>query len=114
MKGDANFKLGIYIVGIGYFPKIFQGIINLLFPQPVDFATVSQFDWVTVLAGIFSIFNIWQIVITIIGLSVVYGVSYRKTALSVIGLEVLFVGIGMAVTWFSASAMTGRPTTAVK
>ncbi|HEY5537260.1 MAG TPA: Yip1 family protein [Acetobacterium sp.] len=114
MKGIATFKLGVYVVGIGYFPKIFQGIINLLFPQPIDLATVSQFDWVTVLAGIFSIFNIWQLFITIIGLSVVYGVSYRKTAIPVIGLEVVSAGIGLAITWFSASAMTGLPTATVK
>ncbi|HEY5556517.1 Yip1 family protein [Acetobacterium sp.] len=114
MKGTGTFKSGVYVVGIGYFPKIFQGIINLLFPQTIDPITVSQFDWVTLLAGVFSIFNIWQLIITIIGLSVVYGVSYRKTAIPVIGLEVISAGITFAITWFTANAITGLPTTTVK
>lgn len=114
MKGTGTFKLGVYVVGISYFPKIFQGIINLLFQKPVDPTVVYQFDWVTLLAGIFSIFNIWQLFITIIGLSVVYGVSYRKTAMPVIGLEIVSAGITFAISWFTASAMTGLPTTTVK
>jgi len=114
MKGTGTFKLAVYVVGIGYFPKIFQGIINLFFQQPLDISKASQFDWVTLFAGIFSIFNIWQLFITIIGLSVVYGVSYRKTAISVIGLEVVSAGITFGISWFTASAMTSLPTTAVK
>ena len=107
MKGNASFKSAIYIVGISYFPKIFQGILNLIFQKPLDLNTIYEFNLVNYLAGIINIFNIWQIVLTIIGLSIVYGVSYRKTAIPVIGFEVLAAGFTLATTLITASSMTG-------
>jgi len=107
MKGNASFKSAIYIVGISYFPKIFQGILNLIFQKPLDLNTIYEFNLVNYLAGIINIFNIWQIALTIIGLSIVYGVSYRKTAIPVIGFEVLAAGFTLATTLITASSMTG-------
>jgi len=107
MKGNASFKSAIYIVGISYFPKIFQGILNLIFQKPLDLNTIYEFNLVNYLAGIINVFNIWQIVLTIIGLSIVYGVSYRKTAIPVIGFEVLAAGFTLATTLITASSMTG-------
>ena len=107
MKGNASFKSAIYVVGISYFPKIFQGILNLIFQKPLDLNTIYEFNLVNYLAGIINVFNIWQIVLTIIGLSIVYGVSYRKTAIPVIGFEVLAAGFTLATTLITASSMTG-------
>ena len=70
-------------------------------------------DWVAFLGGIFSIFNIWQLVLTIIGLAIVYGVSYKKTAIPVIGLEVVAAGLSLGVSLISLNSMAGLSTTAI-
>ncbi|MBC3797977.1 FtsX-like permease family protein [Acetobacterium tundrae] len=66
------------------------------------------------LGSIFSIFNIWQIFITIIGLSVVYGISYRKTAIPVIGMEVLSAGLSLSISLLTANSVAGLSTTSIK
>lgn len=114
MGGEGSFKTAVYVVGLSYFPKICQCILNIFFQKPIDMNKVYEFDWVPFLAGIFSIFNIWQIVLTIIGLSVVYGLSYKKTAIPVIGLEVLSAGLTLGTTLLTANSMAGLSTTTVK
>lgn len=111
LGGAGSFKTAAYVIGLTYFPKIIQTILNIFFQKPIDLATVSQFDWVSFLGGIFSIFNLWQIALVIIGLSVIYGVSYKKTALCVIGLEVLAAVINLVISLLTVSSMSGISTT---
>ncbi|KNZ40975.1 Yip1 family protein [Acetobacterium bakii] len=114
MNGTASFKSAIYVVGISFFPKIFQGIINLLFQKPLDLNTIYEFNIVNFLAGIINIFNIWQIALTIIGLSIIYGVSYRKTAIPVIGFEVVAAGFTLVTTLITANSMAGITPTGIE
>lgn len=113
MGGEGSFKTAVYVVGLSYFPKIFQTILNIFFQKPIDMSKIYEMDWVAFLGGIFSIFNIWQIVLTIIGLAIVYGVSYKKTALPVIGLEVVAAGLSLGVSLISLNSMAGLSTTAI-
>lgn len=114
MKGNGSFKSAIYVVGISYFPKIFQGILNLLFQKPLDLNTIYEFNLVNFLAGIINIFNIWQLALTIIGLSIVYGVSYKKTAIPVIGFEIVAAVFTLATTLFTISTMPNATPTGLK
>jgi len=114
MGGTGKFKTAVYVVGLSYFPKIIQSILSLIFQKPIDLTKAYEFDWVAFLGGIFSIFNIWQIIIVIIGLSVVYGVSYKKTAIPVIGLELLAAGLSLGTSLLTASSMAGISTTGIK
>lgn len=113
MGGVGSFKTAVYVVGLSYFPKIIQSILNIFFQKPIDMTTVSQMDWVSFLGGIFSVFNIWQLVLTIIGLAVVYGVSYKKAAIPVLGVEVLAAGLGLGVSLFTINSMAGLNPTAI-
>lgn len=113
MGGEGSFKTAVYVIGLSYFPKIIQSILNIFFQKPIDMTKVSEMDWVSFLGGIFSVFNIWQVVLTIIGLAVVYGVSYKKTAIPVISFEVVMAGLSLAITLFSLSSMAALTTTAV-
>lgn len=113
MGGEGSFKTAVYVIGLSYFPKIIQSILNVFFQKPIDMTKVSQMDWVSFLGGIFSIFNIWQIALTIIGLAVVYGVSYKKTAIPVLGFEVVMAGLSLGITLFSLNSMAALTTTAV-
>ena len=114
MGGAGNFKTAVYVVGLSYFPKIIQSILSLIFQKPIDLTKAYEFDWVAFLGGIFSIFNIWQILLIIIGLSVVYGLSYKKTAIPVIGLELLAAGLSLGTSLLTASSMAGISTTGIK
>lgn len=114
MGGEGSFKTAVYVVGLTYFPKIIQSILNIFFQKPIDMTTIAQMDWVSFLGGIFSIFNIWQVVLTIIGLAVVYGVSYKKAAIPVIGMEILTAGLGLGIKLISINSMAGLTTTAVQ
>lgn len=114
MGGEGSFKTAVYVVGLSYFPKIIQSILNIFFQKPIDMTTIAQMDWVSFLGGIFSIFNIWQMILTIIGLAVVYGVSYKKAAIPVIGVEVLAAGLGLGIKLISINSMAGLTTTAVQ
>jgi len=114
MGGAGKFKTAVYVIGLSYFPKIIQSILNLIFQKPIDVSKAYAFDWVAFLGGVFSIFNIWQIIITIIGLSVVYGVAYKKTAIPVIGLEVLAAGLSLGTSLLATNSMSGISTTGVK
>ncbi|MBI4856409.1 MAG: YIP1 family protein [Acetobacterium woodii] len=113
MGGEGSFKTAVYVIGLSYFPKIIQSILNVFFQKPIDMTKVSQMDWVSFLGGIFSVFNIWQVVLTIIGLAVVYGVSYKKTAIPVLGFEVVMAGLSLGITLFSLNSMAALTTTAV-
>lgn len=113
MGGEGSFKTAVYVIGLSYFPKIIQSILNVIFQKPIDMTKVSQMDWVSFLGGIFSVFNIWQVVLTIIGLAVVYGVSYKKTAIPVLGFEVVMAGLSLGITLFSLNSMAALTTTAV-
>nr|WP_320025464.1 Yip1 family protein [uncultured Acetobacterium sp.] len=113
MGGEGSFKTAVYVIGLSYFPKIIQSIMNVFFQKPIDMTKVSQMDWVSFLGGIFSVFNIWQVVLTIIGLAVVYGVSYKKTAIPVLGFEVVMAGLSLGITLFSLNSMAALTTTAV-
>ena len=113
MGGAGTFKTAVYVVGLSYFPKIFQNNLNIFFQKPIDMTKVYEMDWVAFLGGIFSIFNIWQLVLTIIGLAIVYGVSYKKTAIPVIGLEVVAAGLSLGVSLISLNSMAGLSTTAI-
>lgn len=113
MGGEGSFKTAVYIVGLSYFPKIFQSILNMFFQKPIDMTKIYEMDWITFLGSIFSVFNIWQIVLTIIGLAIVYGVSYKKTAITVIGLEVVAAGLSLGVSLISLSSMAGLSTTGI-
>lgn len=114
MGGEGSFKTAVYVVGLSYFPKIIQSILNIFFQKPIDMTTIAQMDWVSFLGGIFSIFNIWQMILTIIGLAVVYGVSYKKAAIPVIGVEVLAAGLGLGIKLISINSMAGLTTTTVQ
>lgn len=114
MGGQGSFKTAVYVVGLTYFPKIIQSILNIFFQKPIDLTKVSQMDWVSFLGGLFSVFNIWQVVLAIIGLAVVYGVSYKKAAIPVIGFEVLSAGLGLGISLFTINSMAGLATTAVQ
>lgn len=114
MGGEGSFKTAVYVVGLSYFPKIFQSILNIFFQKPIDMTKVYEMDWVAFLAGIFSIFNIWQIVLTIIGLAIIYGVSYKKTAIPVIGLEVVAAGLSLGAALISLNSMAGLTTTGIQ
>ncbi|MDP2842514.1 MAG: hypothetical protein Q8O06_02585 [Acetobacterium sp.] len=74
---------------------------------------VYEMDWIAFLGGIFSVFNIWQIILTIIGLALVYGVSYKKTAIPVLGLEVVAAGLGLGISLISLNSMAGLSTTTI-
>lgn len=113
MGGEGSYKTAAYIVGLSYFPKIFQTILNVFFQKPIDMTKLYEMDWVAFLGGIFSIFNIWQIVLTIIGLAIVYGVSYKKTAIPVLGFEVLAAGLSLGMALVSLNSMAGLSTTAI-
>jgi hypothetical protein len=113
MGGEGSFKTAVYVVGLSYFPKIFQSIINIFFQKPIDMTKVYEMDWVAFLGGIFSVFNIWQIILTIIGLALVYGVSYKKTAIPVLGLEVVAAGLGLGISLISLNSMAGLSTTTI-
>jgi hypothetical protein len=111
MGGVGSFKTAVYVIGLTYFPKIIQTILNIFFQKPIDLTTVSKFDWVTFLGSVFSIFNIWQVALIIIGLSVIYGVSYKKTAFCVIGLEVLTAAVNLGISLLTVSSMSSISTT---
>lgn len=113
MGGEGSFKTAVYVVGLSYFPKIFQSIINIFFQKPIDMTKVYEMDWIAFLGGIFSVFNIWQIILTIIGLALVYGVSYKKTAIPVLGLEVVAAGLGLGISLISLNSMAGLSTTTI-
>ncbi|WP_296558969.1 Yip1 family protein [uncultured Acetobacterium sp.] len=113
MSGEGSFKSAVYVVGLSYFPKIFQSILNIFFQKPIDMTKVYEMDWVAFLGGIFSVFNIWQIILTIIGLALVYGVSYKKTAIPVLGLEVVAAGLGLGISLISLNSMAGLSTTTI-
>lgn len=114
MGGDGSFKKAVYVIGISYFPKIFHSIINVFFQKPISMeeamASATEFDWMAFLAGTFNIFNIWQIVLVIIGLAVFYGLSYKKTALPVIGFEVMTMAISLTISFLSISSFSNLPT----
>ncbi|WP_186855174.1 Yip1 family protein [Acetobacterium paludosum] len=114
MGGAGKFKTAVYVVSLAYFPKIFQSILNLIFQHPINLTTTYKFDWVAFLGSIFSIFNIWQIFITIIGLSVVYGLSYKKTAIPVIGMEILSAGFTLGTSLVAANSMASLSNTSIK
>jgi hypothetical protein len=105
MKGIANFKSCVYVIGISFFPKIFQGILNLVFFKPINMDAIYEFDMLTVLSNSLNVFNLWQIALTIVGLSIMYEISYRKTAILVIGFEVVAAGFSIATTLLTAGAM---------
>lgn len=106
LGGVGSFKTAAYVIGLTYFPKIIQTLLNIFFQKPIDLTTVSQFDWVTFLGSVFSIFNLWQVALIVIGLSVIYGVSYKKTAICVIGLEVLTAAINLGISLLTVSSMS--------
>ncbi|AFA49057.1 YIP1 family protein [Acetobacterium woodii] len=110
MGGEGSFKIAAYIVGLTYFPKIFQTILNIVFLKPIDIKATAEMDWVAFFAGIFSVFNIWQIVLTIIGLAVVYQVSYKKAAIPVIGLEIVSAGLTLGSTLLALKSAAGLST----
>jgi len=70
-------------------------------------------DWIAFLGGIINVFNIWQIVLTIIGLAIFYGVSYKKTAIPVIGLEVVAAGLSLGLSLISLNSVAGLQPTAI-
>lgn len=110
MGGEGSFKQATYIVGLTYFPKIIQTIINIIFLKPVDMNAVAKMDWVGFFAGIVNVFNIWQIVLTIIGLAIGYGVSYKKAAIPVIGFEVVAAGLSLGSSLLAIKSAAGLTT----
>lgn len=101
------------LVGLSYFPKIFQNILNIFFQKPIDMTKVYEMDWVAFLE-IFSIFNIWQLVLTIIGVSrCLWCQLQKKPLIPVIGLEVVAAGLSLGVSLISLNSMAGLSTTAI-
>lgn len=96
-----DFKLGKNSISIlkGINLNIEQGeMVALLGPSGSGKST-----FLNVLGGLVpptsgEVLIIRKLFITIIGLSVVYGVSYRKTAMLVIGLEIVSAGITFAIS----------------
>lgn len=113
MGGEGSFKTAFYVVGLNYFPKIFQSVLNIFFQKPVDITKVYEMDWIAFLGGIINVFNIWQIVLTIIGLAIFYGVSYKKTVIPVIGLEVVAAGLSLGLSLISLNSVAGLQPTAI-
>ncbi len=110
MGGEGSFKIAVYVVGLTYFPKIFQTILNIVFFKPIDIKATAEMDWVAFFAGFVNVFNIWQIVLTIIGLAVVYQVSYKKAAIPVLGFEIVSVGLTLGSTLLALKSTAGLST----
>ena len=71
-----------YIIGISSFPLLIQGIIHLLFPATLWW---QYFEHQVILYFIsysfFNLFNIWSVLLLIIGFAKVYEVSYKKASI---------------------------------
>ena len=55
--------------------------------------------------GMFDLFNIWMIVLLVIGLSTAYGFSRGKSAALVVTLYLLMSAVGIALSALSGSLM---------
>ena len=107
MNGEGDFKKATYAIGVASFPMVFHAIFNLIFQEPVSLEMAYEFDWINFLSGIFNVFSIWELVLTIIGLSVFYGLSYKKTAIPVIGLKLLVAAVSLVISLVSLNSLSG-------
>ncbi|WKY45841.1 Yip1 family protein [Eubacteriaceae bacterium ES2] len=107
MNGEGDFKKATYAIGVASFPMVFHAIFNLFFSSPVSLEMSYEFDWINFLSGIFNVFSIWELVLTIIGLSVFYGLSYKKTAVPVIGLKLVTAAVSLVISLVSLNSLSG-------
>ncbi|WKY48872.1 Yip1 family protein [Eubacteriaceae bacterium ES3] len=107
MNGEGDFKKATYVIGISSFPMVIHAVFNLIFQGPVSLEAAYEFDWINFLSGIFNVFSIWEMILTIIGLSVFYGLSYKKTAIPVIGLKLITAAVSLVISLVSLNSLSG-------
>lgn len=85
---DKTFMHSFYILGISSFPLLIQGIISMMFPAFANWQYFENMDILHFLSSsVLNPFNIWSIILLVIGFAKVYNVSYKKASI----LQIQFV-----------------------
>ncbi|MGO1367834.1 Yip1 family protein [Senegalia sp. (in: firmicutes)] len=93
-KGQGKFKEMFAIVIVSSYPVVIAGVIQSLFSNPSADATTMDS-----ILSVVNIWSIWQLVLLIVGIKVLFNISMKKSALINIGIflvTTLFV-VGSAI-----------------
>lgn len=92
LGGKGTFRQAFVIVGLAWVPVFFHTLGKGVFALATGKVPVIQGnDLASVLISSANLFNIWNIVLLVIGFSIVYGISKKKAAVPILALWLLGV-----------------------
>ncbi|MGO1713348.1 MAG: Yip1 family protein, partial [Senegalia sp. (in: firmicutes)] len=87
-KGQGKFKEMFAIVIVSSYPVVIAGVIQSLFSNPsLDVTTMDS------ILSVVNIWTIWQLVLLIVGIKVIFNISIKKSALINIGIFIVTTAV---------------------
>ena len=87
-KGQGKFKEMFAIVIVSSYPVVIAGVIQSFFSNPsLDVTTMDS------ILSVVNIWTIWQLVLLIVGIKVIFNISMKKSALINIGIFIVTTAV---------------------
>lgn len=101
-NGEGTYKHMFSLVVVTSYPVVIMGLVKSFLPIDVP-TEVSMFD---TFLGKVNIFSIWQLVLLIIGMSVVFNISKKKSIIINVVIFLVSLGFLMAFSYIGTMAPT--------